>query len=169
MRVHVISDTIQEFNGERFYLCGNYFQHNGKRLHRAVWEYHFGPVPDGCDIHHIDGDRGHNDAENLACMARTEHHKHHTNTQEFLDYAKKHVEEIRPAAAAWHGSNAGKEWHSAQGKLNWKKRVEITYTCTECGATYSTKHVYSASSNHFCSSKCRARHGRRARRARHEN
>lgn len=88
MRVHVISDTIQEFNGERFYLCGNYFQHNGKRLHRAVWEYHFGPVPDGCDIHHIDGDRGHNDAENLACMARTEHHKHHTNTQEFLDHAK---------------------------------------------------------------------------------
>ena len=32
MRVEVLSDTIQVFNGERFYLCGNYFQHKGKRL-----------------------------------------------------------------------------------------------------------------------------------------
>ena len=168
MRVNVISDTIQEFNGERFYLCGEYFQHDGKRLHRAVWEYHFGPVPDGCDIHHIDGDKHHNDKENLGCIPRTEHHSIHTSTPAFLAYAKRHIEEIRPAASEWHGSDAGRAWHSAQGKANWEKRVENEYTCTECGATYKTKHVYKPGSNRFCSGKCKARYGRRARRSRDE-
>ena len=36
MEYKVVSETIQELNGERFYLCGKYYQHNGKRLHRAV-------------------------------------------------------------------------------------------------------------------------------------
>ena len=38
MEYKVVSETIQELNGERFYLGGKYYQHNGKRLHRAVWE-----------------------------------------------------------------------------------------------------------------------------------
>lgn len=41
MEVQKISSTAQRFNGVTYYLCGQYFQHRGKRLHRAVWEYHF--------------------------------------------------------------------------------------------------------------------------------
>ena len=169
MNVKVISDTVQEFNGERFYLCGFYFQRKGKKLHRAVWEYHFGAVPDGCDIHHVDGNRAHNDVENLACLPRDEHHRKHANTPEFLEYARKHIEEIRVFAVEWHKSEAGKAWHSEQGKQNWKKRKPRKYICTECGREYETKHVYGKDSNHFCGQNCRAKHGRRMRAARNEN
>ena len=47
MQVSRISDTIQEFAGERFYLCGLYFQRKGNRLHREVWKYHRGEIPKG--------------------------------------------------------------------------------------------------------------------------
>lgn len=163
MEVTVISDTIQEFNGKRFYLCGFYFQHKGKRLHRAVWEYHCGEVPDGFDIHHRDGDRTHNDIVNLACLPRDEHHRHHANTPEFLSYARQHIEDIRGLAAEWHGSDAGREWHSAQGKANWQKRVPQKYTCTHCGTEFWTKHIYSRYANRFCSNKCKAAFARKMR------
>ena len=34
--VRIVSGTIQEFRDERYYLCGFYYQRNGKRLHRAL-------------------------------------------------------------------------------------------------------------------------------------
>ena len=73
-RVTVIDATKQAFNGEVFYLCGGYFQHKGKRLHRAVWEYFHGPIPKGYHIHHMDGNRANNNIENLACSS-TQHMK----------------------------------------------------------------------------------------------
>lgn len=39
----------------------------GKRFfaHRIIWEMHFGPIPKGMQIDHIDGDRSNNKIENL--------------------------------------------------------------------------------------------------------
>ena len=34
-------------------------------LHREIWRDHFGPIPDGHHIHHIDGNPDNNDIENL--------------------------------------------------------------------------------------------------------
>ena len=51
-KVIVISDTIQEFNGVRYYKCGNYFQCEGIRLHREVYTYHKGKIPKGFHVHH---------------------------------------------------------------------------------------------------------------------
>lgn len=53
------------------------------RLHRGCWEACCGPVPEGYDIHHVDGNRQNNEIENLACMPRGEHarlHKRRTYT-----------------------------------------------------------------------------------------
>lgn len=73
MQVSKISDTIQEFAGERFYLCGLYFQRKGKRLHREVWKYHRGEIPKGFHVHHKDGDRSNNQIENLLLVEKSEH------------------------------------------------------------------------------------------------
>uniref|UniRef100_A0A6M3K7E8 Putative homing endonuclease n=1 Tax=viral metagenome TaxID=1070528 RepID=A0A6M3K7E8_9ZZZZ len=43
------------------------------RIHRACWEAHYGPIPHGCDIHHLDGNRRHNAPENLACITKGRH------------------------------------------------------------------------------------------------
>ncbi len=42
-------------------------------MHRYVWEKERGIIPDGWDIHHIDGDRGNNDIDNLECLPKAEH------------------------------------------------------------------------------------------------
>ena len=42
-------------------------------VHRGCWEAYHGPIPCGHVVHHRDGDREHNDIENLACMPRGEH------------------------------------------------------------------------------------------------
>src|SRR6266508_516570 len=42
-------------------------------LHHVVWEKHFGPIPDGCEIHHRDKDKSNNAPGNLACLTPSEH------------------------------------------------------------------------------------------------
>jgi hypothetical protein len=41
--------------------------------HRLVWEAVNGPIPDGWDIHHIDGDTYNNDIDNLECLTHAAH------------------------------------------------------------------------------------------------
>lgn len=47
--------------------------YNGKRIlaHRLVWELFNGPIPDGTEIDHIDGDRANNAPLNLRAVSRT--------------------------------------------------------------------------------------------------
>lgn len=160
MKVEVIDATKQMFNGETFYLCGYYFQHKSRRLHRVVWEYHNGPIPKGYHIHHIDGDRSNNQLENLLCEPAAKHESDHGRTSERQAYGKMHIERIRPKASEWHGSKAGLEWHSKQGKRNYAVRKVNTYLCTQCGKPFQTKHVYAKGSNHFCGNNCKAKYGR---------
>ena len=158
--VEVLSPTKQRFNGETFYLCGYYFQHKGRRLHRVVWEFYHGPVPKGYHVHHMDGNRANNQIENLECIPAEKHESDHGHTAERLEYGKMHIERIRPKAVEWHKSEAGLTWHSEQGKKNYEKRKVNTYVCTQCGKEYQTKHVYAEGSNHFCSNNCKAKYRR---------
>lgn len=45
--------------------------------HRLVWEENFGKIPEGCVVHHIDGDRKNNNIDNLAIMASGAHTRLH--------------------------------------------------------------------------------------------
>jgi hypothetical protein len=65
------------FNGEKYTRrsTGYFGKTTGKRtlLHRDVWEYHNGKIPDGYDIHHVDCDRENNSIDNLECLPKAEH------------------------------------------------------------------------------------------------
>lgn len=153
--VTVLSSTIQVYNNERFYLCGSYFQHKGKRLHRVVWEDTNGPIPEGYDVHHLNGDRSNNQIENLALLARKEHHSYHG--KQISKAHPEHIHEIRKAASEWHGSEAGLKWHSARGKQNWETQCAQEYTCSQCGKTFLSRRCYGDRENRFCSNACKSR------------
>lgn len=42
-------------------------------IYRKIWESHYGPIPDGKEIHHIDGDRSNNNIDNLLLVTIQEH------------------------------------------------------------------------------------------------
>lgn len=43
--------------------------------HRLVYESYYGAIPDGYDIHHIDGDTYNNNIDNLECLSHSDHAK----------------------------------------------------------------------------------------------
>lgn len=167
MEVHVVSATAQRFNGQTYYLCGDYFQRKGRRLHRAVWEYHNGEIPTGYHVHHVDGDKAHNDIENLTLLEGSEHLREHMNRPERKAQSAACIKVAREAACKWHGSADGLAYHSQLGKENWGKRELRTYECSFCGKKFQTKHIYAEGVNHFCHPNCKAKF--RTRRLRSEN
>ena len=161
MEVQRISNTVQKFNGESFYLCGSYFQHKGKRLHRTVWEHHNGDIPKGYHVHHKDGNRCNNDISNLVLMQGSQHLSEHMQPEERKASARESIKHAIEAAPAWHHSEEGKLWHSQRGKENWNMRELCTYTCSFCGKEFQTKHIYADNSNRFCHPNCKASFRRR--------
>lgn len=156
--VTVISPTIQEFNGERFYLCGHYFQHKGKRLHKTVWEYFNGFIPAGFHVHHRDENRANNNPDNLELKPAFKHLSDHA--KERVDYNQRHIKEMQEQAKEWHGSEAGRAWHGEHAKRYWANAEEHEYTCTQCGKVFMTKHWYGKGQNHFCHPNCKAAYAR---------
>lgn len=48
-------------------------QHKYRMEHRMIWERHFGPIPEGYEMHHIDHNRLNNDISNLMLVTPLEH------------------------------------------------------------------------------------------------
>jgi len=63
---------MQKQRYKRTHIGDRFFQ-----VHRVAWESHYGPVPEGCYIHHIDKDIHNNDINNLQCVTSSEHAKLH--------------------------------------------------------------------------------------------
>ena len=48
-----------------------------RRIHRLIAQSIYGTIPDGHDVHHIDGDKQNNSPENLEVIDRKTHaHRH---------------------------------------------------------------------------------------------
>jgi len=152
MQPEVISDTKQIFNGKSYYLCGEYFQRDGERLHRTVWEYHNGPLPEGREhhVHHVDENKSNNNSGNLELMIGSEHIRLHN-----LANPRPLPKEALIAAAEWHGSDKGVEWHKAHyerhGHAMHAKTKE--HTCKHCGKAFKSSRIKKAL---FCGRNCKA-------------
>lgn len=139
-----------------YYLAGKItYNGNRERLHVYVWRYFNGPVPDGYHVHHKDEDKDNNDIENLTCIRGKTHMKYH-----LLKYTANHQEEmvenlvknVRPRAAEWHRSEAGRQWHREHCKHLWDKEP-TERICEFCGKPYMT---IDRGRNRFCSNNCKS-------------
>lgn len=157
-----ISDTIQEFGGERYYRCGSYFQRDGKALHVAVWEACEGPVPEGFEVHHRDHDRSNNRRSNLELLEGSEHARLHARERALGEVGKQHLEHARELAKDWHRSPEGRDWHREQYRRTADAlQAREERTCEECGAVFMGL-AGKPERNRFCSSKCKAKARRRS-------
>lgn len=160
--VKVISPTIQEYAGKRYYRCGKYYQHKGERLHRRVWEDLHGTVPDGFHVHHRDHDTSHNDGSNLQLLSNSAHASYHSRES---GHGRMTIAMATEAAREWHGSEEGRDWHRTHYEEHIRPTMEqrTEATCQECGGTFETSLVHAHLAK-FCSPKCRQR-AHRTRRA----
>lgn len=186
MRIYTAtkSESI-EFNGITFRRYPNakqwshrvYFTpHAGHRrkgvgaLHQEIWKSVNGPIPEGMQIHHIDGNPLNNAIENLACVQKDEHDREHHESRSARMRTPEGIAQIRSIsglASAWHGSAAGIEWHREAGRKSWQTKKISTVSCVHCGDSFETPFPTRAK---FCSTRCRQRSyaddGRYATRAR---
>ena len=138
-----------------------YFSRTGHRLHRDVWEFHNGPIPDGHQIHHVDGDTGNNDIANLECLAfkahRAEHHEGYVERGK-TNKQLAHLSKIQEMAKEWHKSDAGREWHrknayntiQKEGAPKPYSKSHYTGICDWCGTPFEAKSPQKTN----CSSVC---------------
>jgi hypothetical protein len=71
---------VVEYQGDTFYLTvQGYFcsWKTQKFLHRAIWEDTHGSIPQGCVVHHVDGDKRNNLIDNLQLLKWGEHTSRH--------------------------------------------------------------------------------------------
>ena len=141
----------------------NYYTPNSKhrrkgvgRLHQELWKDWNGPIPEGCEIHHKDGDPLNNALDNLECLTAEEHAKYHAEhpNEEDTAWRRAHIEAIRPLASAWHKSEAGRAWHSELSHIAWEKAELATKNCENCGREF--EYLRMGSQPKYCSNNCKS-------------
>lgn len=126
-----------------------------KRLHRYVYEHVNGKIPAGYQIHHIDHDKGNNEPENLELLTSKQHSQRHS--MEMTDELRQRLHDNMlnkaiPAAASWHGSEAGHEWHKRHyDEMNGALHATIKRICKQCGKSFEG---IKNGRNAFCSNAC---------------
>lgn len=153
-----------EYDGIRFYSDKTgYWQSawsrnkKSKRLHVYIWEKYNGKVPDGYQVHHIDGDKLNNDISNLKLMSQSEHMSFHNNTDDKKKMFRKNLERnARPKAIEWHKSDAGRELGKIHYENTLRKLVGVTEkkNCVFCGKEFDAPIMRPGTK--FCSEKCKS-------------
>lgn len=155
------------FNGLVFVRddCTGYYLNSTLRvrLHRAVYEYYYGAIPDGYHVHHIDHDKTNNKPENLCAMPEVIHHELHAKEQTEEERERKKASFIRnavAAASAWHKSEEGRAWHLKHyEQMKGAMHAKTWMTCKQC-----EKGFYGVANGQtrFCSKACKSAWRRKA-------
>lgn len=158
-------DKYLIFNGEYFSLDPKtgYWQSTKtrERMHRYVWRFYYGDIPQGYHVHHIDGDKSNNDISNLTLLTPYAHAQIHkqNRSSETTAKLKANCEKIRPLTKAWHGSKEGKEWHKRHYEATKDKLyIKKDYICLNCGKAFKS----SKAGAKFCCNACKSKYRRKA-------
>lgn len=164
MRVSYSDDLrVAYFNGYKFRkdLKTGYYLSTRKtdigraeRLHRYVWRFYNGDIPEGYHVHHVDEDKSHNEIENLSLLPSGEHASLHGN-ERWERETDKMKENLRknavPASKAWHASDEGRKWHSSHARKVIDNLEPKTYICEYCHKEYK---AFPTGRHRFCSGAC---------------
>ena len=145
-----VSATQKKFAGYKFYKnkSGNFCCTIS--IHRFIWQYFNGKIPEDCDVHHLDFNHDNNDISNLQLLTKAEHKQIH------LAIKKKHVIKNPKKKSKFICAQCGREYEavnagnnkfcSAECQKAYDSKIRI---CEICGKEFSR--VYDS---RFCSQKC---------------
>lgn len=122
--------TYRRYPESKYNRHKRFHDYKGKSLHRAIWEYHKGKIPEGYHIHHKDGDPFNNSIENLQCLTPKDHCKAHSELAK-VDPSK----DIYESRRQWQKSKEGLEHHSRLAKDLWANKKKTTIPCEKCGVS----------------------------------
>lgn len=123
-----------EFNNRKYYKtkAGYYLSNRPyKYIHRDVWEYTNGTIPDKNHIHHIDGNKSNNAISNLECLSGSKHISRHAVKR------VEHLKKITKMAKDHQNTPEAKREQSNRCKEAWATRNSHTKVCTSCGGEYN--------------------------------
>lgn len=84
-----------------------------KRLHRLIWEEHYGPIPKNFIIHHKDGNVKNNHIDNLEMLSNFEHNslhkKNNKNTLKKYAYVRRRGIEAKSGKQRYSIRRCGKD------------------------------------------------------------
>jgi hypothetical protein len=130
-------------------------------LHRDVWIAAHGPIPDDHEVDHKNGDHGDNSLGNLHLLTISEHKEKHAAEQGdrsrrvWSSHSDAKKKQILAAAAVWHSTPEGNEWHRQHGVRTMSARKPVKRACTCCGKEYESK--IGNRTDKFCSNSCRSK------------
>lgn len=135
-------------------------------LHREVWKFYNGEIPEGYHVHHKDENTLNNDISNLELLKGESHLSMHAkenyDNREFKEGNSRQLDAIRAKAAEWHKSEAGRSWHKQHAieiAQSEKAKGKIELVCAVCGKKYLAPHNQRNRSK-FCSNACYAKYRR---------
>lgn len=167
--------TCQNFQGKTYklYIGNRYFTCWGMdMLHREVWKFYNGDIPEDHHIHHKDNDRTNNQLENLECIHKSNHaelHNKEKSSNNSHPFQREDViEKVRERNREFHKSEAGAEqrkiatkgliaWNNSEegkkaNKEMWDRQPIREYNCQECNTAFSTRATNPVK---FCGNNCR--------------
>lgn len=147
--VEVIDDTYQKFNGVVFHKDrqGHYVT-SSTGIHRFVWQYYVGNIPEGYHIHHSDFDKSNNKIENLQLLTKKEHSKIHRAN---LPYYENVCEVCGKTYLAPVFSKSNRFCSAHCRNQAREKRGNTERTCAYCGKKFFS---FRSSTGKCCSYSC---------------
>ncbi len=152
----------KQSSDRNYFTCGLGDRHRGySRLHRDIWKAHHGPIPDGYDVDHIDGDPLNNAVGNLQAITESEHHAKHA--VELAQITRERMANLTPEqrrimselATEWHRSEAGRAWHSVHAIKVMAAVPMVDAVCERCEQTFAVKR-FAKERTRFCGINCKA-------------
>ena len=117
---------------------GKYFYSHKTLLHRRIYERFVGPIPEGMQVHHINGYND-NRPEALMLISTAEHTALHQKLSDrCFGRESWSSSEKAEKIMAYHASEAGQKHHSRTIRKNWKDGIfKCTAVCVDCGKEFT--------------------------------
>ena len=153
--VEVIDDFHQQFDNFIFpkIKSGHYSSHSFP-VHRYVWTYYNGKIPEGYEIHHLDNDPSNNDIKNLIALTGNEHKRLHWKQPETKQYTCQCCGKIFKSTSKQPAKFCSIRCSSTDKRKKNGRKYTVVRNCVICGKEFSTsKYSKAKTCSTACSSK----------------